>query len=155
MKCLQWIHRYAVDGEPCVLVRNIYPMHRTAAVQTVTSDLDIELPYVPAGATSEFQPLDTRIIGELKSRARADFERMRASTGSIAISYDASVKILADCWNRIPAQHVRKTWQIDKALACSRHRNTKIEIMKWQSSHRNAKIERDNRKCKIGAMRPE
>jgi hypothetical protein len=67
---------------------------------------------MPAGATKEFQPLDRRIFGELKSRTRVEFERIRAFAGSIATGYDDSVRILGDCWNRITVQHVRKAWQV-------------------------------------------
>jgi hypothetical protein len=74
--------------------------------------MDIELLYVPARGTGELRPLDRRIFGELKSRARMEFDRIRALTGSIDIDGDASVGVLANCWSRISGEHVRAAWHI-------------------------------------------
>jgi hypothetical protein len=116
---LNWIDLDAVDGEPCVLVLDIDPMHRTPAVQASARDLDVELLDVPAGATEEFQPLDRRIFGELKSRARVEFERIRASTGSIAMIVGIASRY------SMPGKHGRSA----KASVCPRYRKNEMGIM--------------------------
>jgi hypothetical protein len=107
---LQWLH-LEVKEEPIVLVLDVYPTHRTDAVKQAAEEMHIELLYVPAGATSLFQPLDRRIFGELKSRARGEFGRLCTIKGDRNISPDESVTVLEDCWKRISAENVKKAWQ--------------------------------------------
>jgi hypothetical protein len=86
--------------------------HRTDLVVTTTEANDIELLFVPTGATGGFQPLDRRIFGELKVRARAEFGRPMWVMCESGVGYDESAEILIRCWNAIPIQDVQKAWDI-------------------------------------------
>ena len=111
MRFLDAIHQDA-GGCPCCLVLDLYPSHRTEAVIKRAEELDIELIFVPAGLTSKLQPLDIRVFGELKSRARAEFQRIAVHTGSRDIELHSSINILIKCWERISPENIIKAWGV-------------------------------------------
>jgi hypothetical protein len=109
---IEWLHRDIAQGYPAALILDVYPTHRTDLVfQTATAN-DVELLFVPAGATGRFQPMARRIFGELKARTRGEFGRRRWLSSRTDISYDESVAVLARCWDVIPGKSVRKAWNI-------------------------------------------
>jgi hypothetical protein len=107
---LQWLHAEIADGLPCALILDVYPTHRTDTVMAAAAQSDIELLFVPAGGTSEYQPLDYRIFGELKSRARAEITRLTAIGGGANVDCDQSFRILVQCWTAISGENIRKAW---------------------------------------------
>jgi hypothetical protein len=94
---LQWTHTEIAGGQPCALILDAYPTHRSDGLMAATEECDIELPSVPAGGASEYQPLDHHIFGELKSRAKAEIIKLMAIRGSVNIDHDQSVNILVRC----------------------------------------------------------
>ena len=108
---LRWLHQQ-LDERPACLILDVYPSHRTAAVQELANELDIELLYVPAGGTSLYQPLDRRIFGELKSRARRKFSIMNSLYGPPDSFYEAGISVLIQCWNQIDSNNILKAWKI-------------------------------------------
>ena len=111
MKYLEHIHSDA-EGERCCLIWDVYSSHRSDAVVRKAKELNIELLYVPAGMTSVFQPLDIRIFGELKMRARAAFESLKEKKMSRDLEYNDSIVILRDCWDCISAENIDKAWEV-------------------------------------------
>jgi hypothetical protein len=91
---------------------HVYPRHRTERVLATAEANDVELLFVPAGGTGRFQPLDRRVFGELKSRARAEFGRRLGLAGGADIDYETSVDILVTCWNAIPTNNIRNAWNV-------------------------------------------
>ena len=79
----------------------MYPTHKTEGIIGYASDLDIEIIFIPPGATGVYQPLDFRIIGELKSRSHKEFELLKATTGTRDITHEQSTEILSKSWERI------------------------------------------------------
>jgi hypothetical protein len=75
VESIEWMNREITDFSPCVLIMDVYPSHRTKHVMATAEALDVELLFVPPGVTGRFQPMDRRIFGKLKARARADFTR--------------------------------------------------------------------------------
>jgi hypothetical protein len=95
-----------------ILILDVYPTHRTDRVVESAAANDVELLFVPAGATGRFQPLDRRVFRELKARARAEFGRWMWRAGGLDIDYDASIEILARCWAAIAPENVKKAWNV-------------------------------------------
>jgi hypothetical protein len=106
----RWLHTEIASGNPCLLIVDVYPTHRTETVMAAAEECDVELVFVPAGGTSEYQPLDHRIFGELKSRVRAEITKLMIFRGGATIDYNQSVSILMRCWNAIPGENIRKVW---------------------------------------------
>jgi hypothetical protein len=114
LEYLEWLSAEA-NGEKICLVLDVYPAHRTPKVKSRAAELGIELLYVPAGATGRLQPLDRRIFGELKSRARCEFCRTKRIDGPEmpAVSfYDHAVRILQRCWESIASENIRAAWDV-------------------------------------------
>jgi hypothetical protein len=109
---INWLHHEVAKDCPCVLISDIYPSHRTDLVVATAEANDLELLFVPAGATGKFQPLDRRTFGELKARARAEFARRIWVMGESGVGYDVSVEILIRYWNAIPIENVQKASDI-------------------------------------------
>jgi hypothetical protein len=107
---LQWFHTEIAGGQPCALILDVYPTHRTDVVMAAAEESDIELLFVPGGGTSKYQPLDNRIFGKLKSRAQAEMTKFMVICGGVNIDDDQSVSILVRCWNVISGGNVRKAW---------------------------------------------
>jgi hypothetical protein len=64
---INWLHRKVAQGLQCILILDLYPGHWTHAVFDAADANDIELLFVPAGATGRFQPMDRRLFGEIKA----------------------------------------------------------------------------------------
>jgi hypothetical protein len=72
---LIWLRFEGHDGnERLILVWDVFAAHRDEEVKKLAEDLNIELIYIPPGTTDKLQPLDRRIFGSLKRRARARYE---------------------------------------------------------------------------------
>jgi hypothetical protein len=108
---LEWLSE-RIGKEPCLLILDVYPTHRTEKVKTKAQLLNIELLFVPAGGTSLYQPLDARVFGELKTRARAAFQRLSSINGLQDASYEESIEILVDCWNSISVENIQEAWNV-------------------------------------------
>jgi hypothetical protein len=67
----------ATELEPSVLGWDVYWTHRTDAVRECAADHHVILEFVPAGATSQAQPLDVGIFGPLKSKLRKQWRLYR------------------------------------------------------------------------------
>jgi hypothetical protein len=109
---IEWLSREITRGLPSILVLDVYPSHRTDLVIETAAANDVELLFVPAGATGRFQPLDRRVFGELKARARAEFGRRMWRAHGADIDHNEGLEILRRCWNAIPPENVRKAWDV-------------------------------------------
>lgn len=70
LRYLEHLHQLN-KHEPCALVLDVYPAHRTPNVKEVAKTLDITLIYVPANGKGLYQPLDRRLFGIIKSKLRS------------------------------------------------------------------------------------
>ena len=105
--------------EKCALILDVHSTHRTKDVKTKAKELGIELIYVPAGGTSKYQPLDRRVFGELKSRARKKFRILSRKYGDAEMPYQRAMQVLLESWDSIDPRNIRKAF-------CFGVRKTKI-----------------------------
>ena len=96
----------------CLLIWDVYAAHRSQVIKDKANELNIELLYIPAGATSLYQPLDIRIFGELKSRARQKFEHLAFRKKNREITYEESIKILLESWEAISQESILSSWEL-------------------------------------------
>lgn len=67
------VYSLGYDGEMAILSNlNVFKAHRDDNVKELAEYLSIQLIYVPACGTGEFQPLDRRLIGIVKKLAGYD-----------------------------------------------------------------------------------
>jgi hypothetical protein len=109
---LDWLRRIFPTGDLSV-VWDGCRAHENSDVKIFARDeCQIDLTFVPHGQTGRWQPLDRRIFGDLKSRARARFnaahvclDRSRPILNKIW-----SIRVLLECWDSIEEENVRKSW---------------------------------------------
>jgi hypothetical protein len=111
LEYISWLSEQA-NGEPCLLIMDVYPSHRTPAVIQHALERNVEILFVPAGGTALYQPLDARVFGELKSRARMAFQRLAFQEGIRGATYEESITILKECWEKISVQSILKAWNV-------------------------------------------
>jgi hypothetical protein len=71
---LHWL-RSQIQRGPIVVFWDLFSAHREQGVKDRAQELGIELIFIPARMTGEYQPLDRRIFENLKARTRAQFAR--------------------------------------------------------------------------------
>ena len=111
---LEWLHNGYAQHSSFSLLWDVYPSHKTDDIKNYATNNGIELHFIPAGQTGEWQPVDYRIFGSLKQRARAEFNRSDVVTqndeGAIVINWETAVRILVKCWEEIKPEEVIKAW---------------------------------------------
>ena len=99
-----------VDGRYCSLVWDVHSSHRSADVVACARQRKINLLFVPAGQTGEYQPLDRRVFGVLKKQAHRLFlDQLRGRDLTVIDRIDA-LAILCQAWERIEAEVIRRAW---------------------------------------------
>ena len=111
---LEWLHTGYAHNSRFSLLWDVYPSHKTDDIKDYATNNGIKLSFIPAGQTGEWQPLDYRIFGSLKQRARAEFNRSDVITqnkeGAIVINWETAVRILVKCWEEIKPEEVINAW---------------------------------------------
>jgi hypothetical protein len=99
------------DHRPIVLSWDLYAAHRDATVQTLASRIGIRLEFLPAGQTDELQPLDRRVFGNLKQRARRRFnhEILQGPENNLNIAW--AIQILVKVWYAIRQDQILSAWE--------------------------------------------
>lgn len=113
---LRWLKLFSdwMNNEKCALILDVFPAHRTQAVKDLAKELNIELLFVPAGATDRFQPLDRHIYGGLKSRIRSKFTAAsRNRRQNFQYNFSNAAKILLSSWNELLEVVVISAFKID------------------------------------------
>jgi hypothetical protein len=106
---LRWLHERYGERET-VLIWDIFPAHRTQKIKSQARELSVKLDFIPAGMTGECQPLDRRIFGSLKARARARFDALYSHDTEPTMN--DSVAMLLGAWNSISQDEVLGAWEL-------------------------------------------
>ena len=70
----------------------------------------MHLETIPAGLTDEYQPLDRRIYGSLKARAKARYDVWLRRHTMEEMDWDVAVEILMDAWASVTEKDVKSAW---------------------------------------------
>jgi hypothetical protein len=105
---LNWL-KSRFPSDPVVLLWDVFTSHRCEATKALAKELNIRLEFIPPGATGNCQPLDRRIFGSLKSRARERFDALWAQDHEPTMQ--DSVAMLLDAWRSIDQFEVLSAWE--------------------------------------------
>jgi hypothetical protein len=108
---LAWLRDRLPTGD-LALVWDGYSAHENDYVMAKAKERHIDITFVPHGQTGNWQPLDHRIFGELKSRARARFSAAHLGQLRPALSKVWSARILIQCWDSIEEENISQAWTI-------------------------------------------
>jgi hypothetical protein len=71
---------------------------------------DIAAECIPSGMTDEWQPLDLRIFGSLKQRARALFDDQWAKEDGVELTRQTAIARLLKAWDSITQEEILNAW---------------------------------------------
>lgn len=115
---------------------DVYAAHRAEPVKRFASDSGIGLLFIPAGQTGEWQPLDNRIFGSLKARARAEFDRQNVvveEDNENYINWELAIMILVQCWEAIPESAIINSWaKLDDTIKAFKDAEAEEEEEEYQ-----------------------
>jgi hypothetical protein len=110
LQYVAWLRRNAGITGPLVLVWDVFASHRDKMVVASAFEDGIQLLFVPAGQTGDWQPLDKRVFGELKGKMNERFDDDHIKDPNVEESPRKAVRYMLDTWKRITQQHVLKAW---------------------------------------------
>ena len=106
---LRFIEKH-VGGRYCCLLWDVHSSHRDAEVVNWARDHKMNVLFIPAGQTAEYQPLDRRVFGVLKKQAhKLLLEELQRRDLSAIDRVDALV-ILCQAWENISEDMIRRAW---------------------------------------------
>jgi hypothetical protein len=97
---------------PVTLIWDQYSGHKGDPVEAMAADNDVQLIYIPAGQTDYWQPLDRRIFGNLKARARGCFNEAHVGYEMPEINMMWALRCLLQCWRAITREEILGSWSI-------------------------------------------
>ena len=92
--------------DPLDLILDVHSSHRTEEVRNLARNLEINLHYIPAGATDALQPLDRRVFGALKSSARRLFRQRRDVNRNLVDACED----LRIAWENVGSDVLEEAW---------------------------------------------
>jgi hypothetical protein len=97
---------------PIALVLDQYPAHMTLTSHAKAREPKTKFIPVPKRETACCQPLDHRIYGALKSKARAKSDCMTANENTPPVTKEAAAKLSQKCWKELTKENVFDAWQL-------------------------------------------
>ena len=110
-----YLHRlreYFEDDEPIHLIIDLYPAHMTDQIYKDAQDLNIHLHVIPAGMTDLYQPLDRKVFGSLKSKARHLFKQRHELGKPINVTKRDACQDVIRAWEGISYHNLEAAWEI-------------------------------------------
>ena len=109
---LHHIRQYYDDGDKIYLIHDVYTVHRKIEVINEAAALNIEMIFIPAGLTDAYQPLDRRIFGVLKAKARRYFRMRYSESIDIETTKIAAAQDFVAAWEAITVENIGESWDI-------------------------------------------
>ena len=110
---LKWLHKWN-GGDHKYLLWDLYSSHRCPEIKEYSRKKEVTLEYIPAGLTGQWQPLDCKIFGELKQKAKQRFDayygRCLATGEDPQFRMPDAIAMLVDVWHRLSEENVRRAW---------------------------------------------
>jgi hypothetical protein len=106
---LRWLADRCGDSSG-TLIWDVYAAHREEGVKAYAARKGIGLLYIPPGMTDTYQPLDRRIFGSLKARARARFDDLWVENPSRELSLVDAVEVLLEAWAAVTQEEILNAW---------------------------------------------
>ena len=100
------------NGEEVHLLLDVYKAHRTDNVKAIAKALNIHLYYIPPGCTDLVQPLDVKVFGALKAKARALFRKRYEAAQSPHVTSKDAVQNLIRAWEGISNGVTEEAWYV-------------------------------------------
>jgi hypothetical protein len=107
---LRWVSQKLKRQRIC-LVWDSFSAHHDEEVCAEAEADEIALKFIPSGMTDQWQPLDLRIFGSLKARAKALFDAEWMRDPDTELSTEDAIALLLRSWQSIEQGEILKAWQ--------------------------------------------
>jgi hypothetical protein len=108
-KYLRWLSEIN-KRRRTVLIWDVFAAHRDQAVKDLAEELNIQLIFIPAGQTDEYQPLDRRIFGPMKQMARARWASLFIRNFDADPGMKEALKIMIGVWHGLTQDNILCAW---------------------------------------------
>jgi hypothetical protein len=106
---LKWLSD-RVKGQKLCLLWDCFSAHRDEEVREQARESQIALEFVPGGMTDEWQPLDLRIFGSLKQRAKAMFDAEWIRNDITELTPERAIALLLRAWQSVTQDEILNAW---------------------------------------------
>ena len=109
---LHKLREYFDDNEPIHLLMDLYPAHMTPDIRREADELNIVFHIIPAGLTDFYQPLDRKIFGILKAKARKFFRMRHNGDQELKATKKEACEDIVAAWEGLGSYYVGSAWKI-------------------------------------------
>jgi hypothetical protein len=113
---LQWLAKLRQevfpDDKPVALILDVYAAHRKQEVRNFAADLNIELVFIPPGCTDLLQPLDRRVFGVLKAKARRHWRLRYHNRLGGKTTHAELIQDLMKSWDEVDEDAIGSAWSV-------------------------------------------
>lgn len=102
------LHKW-MNAEPCALVLDRYSAHVSSKTAETAASLNIKLVFVPTSATDQFQPLDKRVFGAIKSAAAKEFDD-KAFESHEGFTQPEAADLFVRIWFGLKSHTIMSAW---------------------------------------------
>ena len=110
-----YLHRlreFYEDDAELHLIMDLYPSHLTPKIKQEASDLGIIFHLIPAGLTDYYQPLDRRIFGIIKAKARKLFRIRQKGEANMHATKAQACQDMVAAWEGIHYTWISQAWDL-------------------------------------------
>jgi hypothetical protein len=111
LQYVNWLRKFTAIRGPFVLVWDVFAAHRDKMVVASAFEDEVQLIFVPAGQTGEWQPLDKRVFGELKGKINERYDDDHIRDPNVEESPRRAVRYMLDTWKGITQENVLNAWK--------------------------------------------
>jgi hypothetical protein len=97
---------------PLVVLLDAFSAHRSPITKAVAELFNVRLVFIPPGCTDVLQPLDRRVFGVLKARARQLWRTQYHETHGARTTRAMMTQNLLTSWDRITPDLIDRAWAI-------------------------------------------
>jgi hypothetical protein len=93
-----------------VLIWDVFSAHREKNIVALAERLRIKLVFIPAGQTDRYQPLDRRVFGPMKERAKEEFAMLFVKDFNADPKMAEALVIMVNVWKRFQQDELLEAW---------------------------------------------
>lgn len=106
---IKWLN-HELGGRFCYLIWDLHSSHRDAGVKEKAHKKHVNLSFIPAGQTGQWQPLDRRVYGAVKQEAMDRLNEICIDEDLASLDMVDALCILVDVWNELEPDDIKKSW---------------------------------------------
>ena len=125
-----------IPGETRIhLVIDCYASHRNKKTKNIARNYNISLHFIPPGATDEYQPLDIKVFGALKAKARGAWYQVLYENPEIVPTRSKAATILVQCWESLSDEVLESAWNLYLRACQEEDQEERVSLLYENTMH--------------------